>query len=118
MTIIKGFLIIFVSGLLCAAAGGALGYVLALLTPGYYRGVFHDGHNPAFDPVAVGLGLGISQGLIAGLLVGAVVVMSVAWYRSRRLALHKDLSVDPRRRPEGAEGSSEAFRPFPGGKGR
>ena len=68
MTIAKGFVITFASGLLCAAGGGALGYALAVLSPAYYRGVFQAGRAPGFDPVAVGLGLGISQGLIAGLL--------------------------------------------------
>ena len=97
---------------MCAVGGGALGYALALMAPGYYRGVFPDGRHPDFDPLAVGLGLGISQGLIAGLLVGAVVVLSVAWYKSRRPALHRDLSVDPRVRPEVGGGSSEEFRPF------
>lgn len=105
MTIAKGFVIIFASGLLCAAGGGALGYALAVLSPAYYRGVFQAGQAPGFDPVAVGLGLGISQGLIAGLLVGAVVVLAVAWYNSRRDAPDRDLAQ--RSRP--APSSSEAF---------
>jgi hypothetical protein len=109
MTVAKGFVTIFASGLLCAAAGGALGYTLAVVAPGYYRGTFEAGRDPGFDPVAVGLGLGISQGLIAGLLVGAVVVLAVAWYNSRREALYKKASLDPAKRSALARGTSEAF---------
>lgn len=67
-----------------AAAGGALGYVLAKVLPAYYRRVFADGHDPDFDPVAVGLALGIGQGAIAGVVVGSVVVLTVARTEARR----------------------------------
>jgi len=35
------------------------------------------------DPAEVGFGLGLTQGLVAGLFIGLVIVVSVAWYRSR-----------------------------------
>jgi hypothetical protein len=84
MTVAKGFPIVVFSGIAFAAGGGLIGYVLAVLAPGYYRGVSSSGREPWFDPVAVGLGLGISQGLICGVIVGAIVVLAVAWYNSRR----------------------------------
>jgi hypothetical protein len=105
MTIAKGFTIIIPSGFAFALGGGLSGYGLALLEPGYYRGVFSSGREPRFDPVAVGLGLGVTQGLICGLLVGAVVVLAVAWYRSRRGAFEDALApragLPQRRQAEG-----------------
>jgi hypothetical protein len=86
MTVIRGFAIIVASGAAFAVGGGALGYSMARLIPSYYRGVFHGGDSPEFDPVQVGIGLGLSQGLIAGLVVGSVVVLAVALFQSRRPA--------------------------------
>src|SRR5205823_2802471 len=111
MTVARGFLIIILSGLGFALGGGLLGYTLAATAPGYYRGVFSSGHEPSFDPVAVGVGLGISQGLICGLVVGAVVVLAVAWYNSRRSASDVDFpphhlqhGPGPVERPSGEQG--------------
>ena len=92
MTVAKGFRVIILSGLAFALGGGLIGYALAVILPGYYRGVFGSGREPWFDPVEVGIGLGVSQGLICGLFVGAVVVLAVAWYNSRRSALDVRLS--------------------------
>lgn len=86
MTVARGFAIIVASGLSFAVGGGALGCALGRLAPSYYRGVFHGGGSPEFDPVQVGLGLGVSQGLIAGLVVGSVVVLAVALSDRRRPA--------------------------------
>ena len=84
MTVLRGFLIIVVSGIGFAPAGGLIGYALGRVAPAYYRGVFRRGEAPDFDPVQVGLGLGMTQGLIAGLLVGSVVVLAVALSGPRR----------------------------------
>ena len=91
MTILRGFAIIIGSAIFFAVAGGAIGYLLAITIPQYYRDVFRAGQNPDFDPVAVGLGLGITQGAIAGLLVGAIVVIAVTWYNVRKLAAPEPL---------------------------
>jgi hypothetical protein len=96
MTVTKGFLIIILSGLGFAFGGGLIGYTLAVLLPGYYRGVFSSGREPWFDPVGVGIGLGLSQGLICGLVLGAIVVLAVAWYNSRRNFLDVRLTPDKR----------------------
>lgn len=96
MTVAKGFLIIILSGFAFALGGGLIGYALAVILPGYYRGVFSSGRKPGFDPVGVGVGLGLSQGLICGLVLGAVVVLAVAWYNSRRNFLDVRLTPDNR----------------------
>lgn len=96
MTVARGFIIIVLSGLAFALGGGLIGYALAVILPGYYRGVFSGGREPWFDPVGVGIGLGLSQGLICGLVVGAVVVLAVAWYNSRRNFLDVRLTPDKR----------------------
>lgn len=83
MTVFRGFAIIVASGISFAIGGGLLGYTLAIVAPGYYRNVFHEGHSALFDPVQVGIGLGVSQGFIVGLVVGAVVVLAVALAGSR-----------------------------------
>jgi hypothetical protein len=104
MTITKGFLLIVLSGLAFALGGGLIGYSLAILVPGYYRGVFNGGREPGFDPVGVGVGLGVSQGLLCGLILGGVVVLAVAWYNARR-------SVFDVRLPSGNDRSSSLHEP-------
>jgi hypothetical protein len=86
MTVTRGFVIIILSGLAFSVGGGLIGYALAVLMPGYYRGVFSHGHEPWFDPMSVGVGLGITEGGVCGLALGAVVVLAVAWYNGRRNA--------------------------------
>ncbi len=83
VSVFRAYLIICLSGLAGACAGGGAGYLLGVAVPGYYRGVFRAGGEAWFDPLQVGVGLGVSQGLLVGLAVGAVVVVAVAWYRSR-----------------------------------
>jgi hypothetical protein len=67
--------------------GGGLGLVLGVMigkfAPGYYRGVFSNGSDPSFDPLAVGVGLGLTQGAAFGAVIGIVSVMVYLWYRSR-----------------------------------
>jgi hypothetical protein len=110
MTVVRGFLIIILSGLVFSLGGGSIGYALAVFVPGYYRSVFSSGREPWFDPVAVGVGLGLSQGLICGLVLGAVVVLAVARYNARRNALDVRLQPSkPLRLSDPAERHSEAF---------
>jgi hypothetical protein len=85
MTVLRGFLIVILSGSAGGAIGALVGYILARVMPGYYRGVFGNaGNAPWFNPVEVAVGLGITQGMICGVVVGCVVVLAVAWYESRK----------------------------------
>ena len=95
MTVIRGFIIVVVSAIGFGAAGGGIGYLLGVLVPEYYRGVFKAGNNPVrimaeFNPRDVGLGLGLAQGLLAGLLVGSIIVLAVALYATRTREGAKD----------------------------
>lgn len=110
MTILRGFLIIGISTVLCAIIGAGTGYTLGMVAPAFYRTLFHNGNAPTFDPVQMGLGLGLTQGLVAGLFVGCVVVLSVAWYNSRRVVILPAES-DRESRSDSASIRSEAIRP-------
>ncbi len=112
MTILRGFLVIGLSALVCGAVGAGIGSALGVLAPDYYRGVFPQGNPADFHPVQLGLALGLTQGLVCGLLVGCVVVLAVAWYNSRRESLRRgegpDAAPPP---PEPVFGGSQAIRP-------
>jgi hypothetical protein len=84
MSVVRGFVIILVSGVFGGLVGGGLGFSLGVGTPAYYRGVFRGGNDPGFSPAEVGLGLGLTQGLICGLLIGSVIVLAVALSRRPR----------------------------------
>ena len=83
MTVVRGFIITIASGLAFAAIGGVLGYAMGTFAPDYYRLVFRIPQGIELDPAQAGLGLGLTQGLAAGLFIGLVIVVAVAWYRSR-----------------------------------
>jgi hypothetical protein len=93
MSVVRGFVIILVSGVFGGLVGGGLGFSLGVGTPAYYRGVFRGGNDPGFSPAEVGLGLGLTQGLICGLLMGSVIVLAVAL--SRRPRPESDLAGLP-----------------------
>jgi hypothetical protein len=89
MAIGRAILTVAACSVLFSLLGGAAGYLLGTLIPGYYRGVFRAGDLRGFDPVQVGTGLGVSQGLMGGAVVGLILVALVAWHdaqsgRSRR----------------------------------
>ena len=83
MTVVRGFIITMGSGLAFAVIGGLLGYVMGTFAPDYYRIMFHIPPGIELDPKQAGLGLGLTQGFAAGLFIGLVIVVAVAWYRSR-----------------------------------
>lgn len=87
MTVRKALLMILVVTGLFALAGGAIGAILGLVVPDYYRRVFSAAGDPSFDPVQVSIGLGLTQGIGAGLVVGLVVILVVAWLESRQLKI-------------------------------
>jgi hypothetical protein len=105
MTVLKGFLIVLLSGLAFALVGALIGYTLGTAMPGYYRAMFRGSRDPEFDPVAVGVGQGLTQGLVGGMAVGAVIVLAVAWYNSRRRAL--EVEFQSPRQPGAAERPAE-----------
>jgi hypothetical protein len=102
MSVVRGFVIILVSGVCCGVVGGLLGSTLGVGAPAYYRGVFLRGNDPGFSPVEVGLGLGLTQGLICGLLIGSVIVLAVALSRRPRP------ESDPVSLPSDPQGSAPA----------
>ena len=79
MTVIRGFGIVLCSMLLFGALDAGMGRLLGVVTPGYYRSLFRNGHEPWFDPAQIGLALGLTQGVAAGVVVGIAVVGAVAW---------------------------------------
>ena len=83
MTVVRGFIITIASGFAFAAIGGVLGYAMGTFAPDYYRIVFRIPPGVELDPAQADLGLGLTQGLAAGLFIGLVIVVAVAWYRSR-----------------------------------
>ena len=106
MTVFRGFIIIALSGLICALGGAGIGLSLGIAVPTFYRSMFPNGNAPDFDPAQMGLGLGLTQGLLCGLIIGCVVVFSVAWYNSRR----QINLVDPRYVDGLRQGPSESVR--------
>src|SRR5262245_39308220 len=111
MTVRRGLGIVFFTALVCGLVGAGVGWVLGAYAPNYYRVVFGLRPGDPFAPVELGVGLGVTQGLIAGLLVGCVVVLSVAWYNSRRQVVIQEWAADssPPARPQQAR--PEAIRP-------
>lgn len=83
MTLKRAVLFVVASTLIGAGAGVVIGLVLGRTMPGYYRSIFPGGHEPGFDPVAVGIGQGLAQGLAGGAVVGVLLVAIVAWHDVR-----------------------------------
>jgi hypothetical protein len=83
MSISRAVTTVVACSLIFSLLGGAAGYLLGKLMPGYYRGIFHGGASPYFDPVQVGLGPGVTQGLAGGAVIGLLIVALVAWHDAR-----------------------------------
>jgi hypothetical protein len=79
MTIRAALTTIAASTILFACIGGGAGWAIGRFNPGYYRAVFHNGQQPWFDPVGVGVGQGIGQGVAGGAGIGLVVVALFVW---------------------------------------
>jgi hypothetical protein len=79
----RGLAILVGCAAVFAVGGGLVGLALGVFLPAYYRGVVSGGQQPDFNPVDVGVGLGTSEGVILGVLVGGLVVVALAWRRSR-----------------------------------
>ncbi len=66
MTVIRGFIIIGVSALVCTMAGIGIGCALATFAPNFYRNSFPNGRAPDFDPMEMGLARASHKGSSAG----------------------------------------------------
>lgn len=104
MTIPKAIVVVVTCALIVTAIGALMGGAIGAFVPGYYRSVFRGGHEPEFDPVAVGVGQGATQGIAGGVLVGMILVGIIAW-RERRPAVigstHDDSAAARTPRPWG-----------------
>jgi len=74
---------VFGTAALGGLAGLGLGAMMGSIAPDYYRTVFNQGDNPAFNPVALGMGQGLGQGIGFGGILGVALVALFYWYRSR-----------------------------------
>src|SRR5262245_4218468 len=108
MTVLRGFVIVAISTVLCAIVGAAVGWTMGTVAPSYYRTTFRI--SPGFDPVEFGFALGLTQGMVAGLVVSCVIVLGVAWYNSRRQFVIMGAPPDEPTRPSHSLGESDAFR--------
>jgi hypothetical protein len=86
---------IALTSVLFAVIGGLIGWLMGTQMPGYYRSIFLRGSDPAFDPVAIGLGQGITQGLVLGSAIGLVLVLSNWWKEAKLATLASMHSVAP-----------------------
>lgn len=84
MTWGKGIVIVVVTTIVGAIGGTAIGVLLGLFVPGYYRSVFGGSNMPGFDPVAVGIGQGLTQGIAFGAVVGLGVVAAISVFKARQ----------------------------------
>ena len=78
MTVLRGFAITVLSGIVFGVIGALLGCGLGYFAPDYYRLVFEVPPGMELNPFQVGLGLGLTQGLAAGLGIGLTIVLIVA----------------------------------------
>ena len=75
--------VVAILSVLGALGGLAIGLVVGIFFPGYYRAVVFSGGEPGFDPVAFGVGAGLTQGAGAGLFAGLVIVALYYWHQAR-----------------------------------
>lgn len=80
---VKGFLIVLATAVVCGFAGGVLGNQIGQHAPSYYQTVFDV--TPETNLVSLGTVLGFVQGLGAGLVVGLGIVLAVTWYEINKL---------------------------------
>ncbi len=83
MTLIRAFLAVAGSTVICTAVGIGLGAGLGYFAPGYYRAVLLSGRSPGFDPVQIGIGFGLNAGVIAGIVIGLIIVAIVTYFELR-----------------------------------
>ena len=60
--------------------GGACGWLLGVVAPGYYHTMFPESRS---SPVEVGLGLGVTQGFGLGVFIG-LIILGIDYLKSTR----------------------------------
>ena len=83
MTLIKAFVTIAASALVCGLAGCLVGYLIGSLAPDAYRIFLYRPHGPELSPVQFGVGQGLVQGLMIGAFIGVIVVGILVWREVR-----------------------------------
>lgn len=86
MTVIRGFVIVILSGLVFGGAGACIGWLLAVLAPDFYRAIFRMPPGSAIDPVQVGVGVGLVNGVMIGLGLGTIIVIITTWWNVRMIS--------------------------------
>lgn len=93
MTLKRAIIIVVLAGIVFSGIGGAVGRLLGIYSPEYYRTVFEEGDDPDFDPVQMGTSLGLMQGMIAGLVIAGVVIGLMIWRDSFKARLAEEPDV-------------------------
>ena len=78
--VFRSIYMISVTSLMFGCMGALIGWLLATITPAYFRDVYDTMESEAWQ---VGLGMGLSTGLICGVAIGCSVLLATSWYRSR-----------------------------------
>ena len=83
MSVGKALLTVGATTVLGALLGTAVGALIGILAPDYYRSIFYFAQSPNVNIVQLGAGLGLLQGGGLGMCVGLALVAIFCWYRSR-----------------------------------
>ena len=93
---IRAFYMIVSTTAIFGLIGGLMGWVMAIVTPAYFRDVYDTLESDVWQ---VAIGMGVTWGLIAGLASGCSVLLATAWYRSRiKQALAQQYNVDQQKK--------------------
>jgi hypothetical protein len=85
MPIGKIVAIVLIATFAGALVGGAIGFLMGLFLPEFYRSMGFGG-GPVSDPIQLGTGLGLSEGLMLGFVLGCLIVLVQAFGRKRKSA--------------------------------
>lgn len=62
-----------------AIGGCAMGAIIGVVAPDYYRSAFRVGESQGFNPLQIGIGLGVTQGAAAGVAISVLILALLAW---------------------------------------
>jgi hypothetical protein len=83
LTLASALMFVLKTAAILAVVGAALGLLIGLGVPQYYRMVLGVGDDPDFYPAVAGILLGFMQGGMLGIFAGLVLVGIVGWLRTR-----------------------------------